>query len=208
MNKINKFLAASDALQGVVENHRADKISFSDLKNSLRERGFGLLMLIFAMPISLPLPLPPGFASLPAIPLLLFSIQMIMGLSSPWLPKWVDNKSIKRTTLATVIEKAAPFLKKIEKRLKPRLSFASSRTGERLIGAFAFVFSICIMIPLPLTHMVPAIGISIMSLGLLNKDGITIIIGMLIGSAGAAISMFVVVLGDEAFHKIAYHFVS
>jgi len=208
MNQTNKNLAASDTLQDVVKNHKADKISFSDLNTSLKERGFGLLMLIFAIPISLPIPLPPGLTSLPAIPLLLFSIQMIMGLSYPWLPGWIGNKSIKRTTLATVIEKAAPFLKKIEKHLKPRLSFASSRTGERIIGMFTFIFAICIIIPLPLTHMVPAIGISIMSLGLLSKDGITIIIGMVIGSIGTAISMFVVFLGDEALHQIAHHVAS
>jgi hypothetical protein len=208
MIQINKNLAASDALQGVMEKHKADKISFADLNTSLKERGFGLLMLIFAMPISLPLPLPPGLTSLPAIPLLLFSIQMIMGLSSPWLPAWIGNKSIKRTTLAMVIEKAAPILRKIEKQLKPRLSLASSRTGERIIGVFAFIFATCIIIPLPLTHMVPAIGISIMSLGLLSKDGITIIIGMIIGSVGTAISMCVVILGEAAFHRIIEHFFS
>lgn len=203
MNK-NKSLSASDVLTGVVNNHQSDRISFGDLKNALHERGFGLLMVIFSMPISLPLPIPPGLTSLPAIPLLIFSIQMLMGLDSPWLPKWISNKTLKRTTLASIVETASPYLMKIEKLLKPRLSFASSRAGEKLIGLFAAVFSVSIMIPVPLTHMVPALGILVMSLGLLSKDGITIIIGMIIGTIGVCISTLVIIMGEKAFLGIAH----
>jgi hypothetical protein len=204
MEKKNN-LAASDMLQGVVNNHQSDRVSFADLKTALHERGFGLLMLIFALPISLPLPLPPGATFLPALPLILFSVQMIMGMDSPWLPKYIGEKSLKRTTLAFIIEKAAPYLKKIERHLKPRFSFASSRTGEKIIGLAALIFSICIMIPLPFTQMVPAMGISIMSLGLLSKDGITIVAGMVIGMIGAGITTIIIILGEGALTGITNH---
>ncbi len=189
-------LPASDVLRNVVDNTTADKISFFDLKTALHERGFGLLMVIFSITVALPMP--PGLASLPAIPLLIIAIQMLMGLDSPWLPGWIGNRSIKRTTLATIIEKASPYLKKIERLLKPRLSFASSYYGERIVGLFATLFALSIMIPLPLTNMVPSLGILVMSLGLLSKDGITIIIGIIIGSIGLCITTLVIIMGEKA----------
>src|SRR5690606_30111620 len=124
-----------------------------------QERGFGLLMVIFSLPLSIPLPVPPGFTMLPSIPLIIFSLQMLMGMRSPWLPKWLGEKKMKRTTLAYMIEKASPHLKKVEKLLRPRIFFASSPLGEKIVGLFALVFSISIMIPIPLTSFIPAIGI-------------------------------------------------
>ena len=193
IKKKNK--TASDVLQGVVDDNHGDYLSFLEIKMALHERGFGLLMLFFALPLAL---VPPGLTAIPAIPLIIFSIQMIKGMDSPWLPKWVAKKTIKRSTIATIIEKAAPYLRKIEKLMRPRFSFASSHSGERVVGFFSLVFSISILIPLPLTNLIPSIGILLMSLGLLSKDGIPIIAGMIVGSFGVSIPIAIVFLGKKA----------
>ncbi|MCA9423307.1 MAG: exopolysaccharide biosynthesis protein, partial [Nitrospira sp.] len=49
-------------------------------------------------------------------------------------------------------------------------------------------------LPIPLTNFPPGWGILIMSLGLLSKDGITILIGMIIGTIGVGITMIILVL--------------
>lgn len=197
MNKKN-HRSASDVLEGVVKDNDADYISFQEIKMALHERGFGLLMLFFALPLSIPLPVPPGLTAIPALPLILFSIQMLRGMDSPWLPKWVGNKKIKRETLALIVEKTAPHLKKAEKLLRPRFSFASSEAGEKIVGFFALLFSLSILIPLPLTNFIPAIGILLMSLGLLSKDGIPIAIGIIVGSMGIALTTLIIIMGKHA----------
>lgn len=189
--------AASELLSGVVRKNRADYISFSEIKLALHERGFGLLMLVFALPTSIPLPVPPGFTLLPAIPLLFFSVQMIMGMDSPWLPQWVGRKKIKRTTLALMIEKAAPYLHKVERLLRPRFSFATSPLGEKIVGIFCLICSLSIAIPVPLTNFIPAAGISLMSLGLLSKDGILTIFGMAVGTFGVCVALSVIFIGPK-----------
>lgn len=196
MNKEGK--SASEVLQGVVDGSKADFISFYDIKIALHERGFGLLMLFFSLPVCIPILVPPGLSLIPSIPLLFFSVQMVMGIDSPWLPKWLGEKSVKRRTLALMVEKASPHLKKVEKFLRPRFSFASSRQGERVVGVFCVIFALSIANPLPFSNLVPAIGIVFMSLGLLSKDGISIIAGMLIGSLGVAFSFLVIIFGAEA----------
>lgn len=194
----NKGKSASDVLEDVVNKNKGDYISLFEIKSALHERGFGIIMLIFALPLSMPLPLPPGFTAIPGTPLFLFSIQMMLGMDSPWLPKWVGNKTIKRSTLAFLIEKAAPYLRKAEKLLHPRFFFVSSTFGEKIAGFFCVLFSISILIPLPLTNMIPAIGITMMSLGLISKDGIVIILGIIVGNIGLMITTLVLFLGQKA----------
>lgn len=191
--------AASEVLERVISNTKGDYISLSELKMALHERGFGILMIIFALIMIF---MPPGLTAIPAIPIIFFSTQMIAGQNSPWIPKWLGAKKIKRSTLAKLIVKTSPILKKIEKLLRQRLSFAASATGEKIIGIFSLFFSISIIIPLPLTNFLPAIAIILMSLGMMSKDGIPIIIGILTGIVGSTVTMIVLFFGKQAIISI------
>lgn len=153
------------------------------------------MMLFFSLPVGIPIPVISG---LTAIPLIMFAVQMIRGMDSPWLPQWIAQKRVKRTTIAMMIEKAAPYLKRVERLMRPRFSFASSHFGEKIIGIFALVFSISILLPLPLSNFIPAVGVLLMALGLLSKDGITIILGMIVGTIGVSITILIVMIGQRA----------
>ncbi len=193
-NDNNKERSTSELLETVVVVYRSDTVTVGEIKNSLHERGFGVLLAIAALPLCLPVPVPPGYTTFFAIPLFIFSVQMIIGMQAPWLPAWIEKKKIKRTSLEKLIAKASPWLKKIEKKLQPRLTYISVHTWERIIGIFSFVFALSISLPIPLTNFPPGWGILIMSLGLLSKDGITILIGMIVGTIGVGITMIILVL--------------
>jgi len=189
-----KERATSEVLALVVVENKNHTMSVGDIKNSMHERGFGILMAIAALPLCLPIPVPPGYTTFFSIPLFIFSVQMIFGMRAPWLPVWITKKQIKRATLEKLVAKANPWLRKIEKHLKPRLTYISVRAWERIIGIFSFVFALSISLPLPLTNFPPGWGILIMSLGLLSKDGLTILVGMIIGTIGVGITMVILFL--------------
>jgi hypothetical protein len=190
-----RHYTASRALQDVVDNNTNDLISLYELKASLHQRGFGLVLLFFSLPIIF---VPPGLTLFAALPVLMFSGQMLFGMDSPWLPRWLAQKQLKRSTLAMLVEKTSPYLKRAERFLRPRIEFASTRTGEKIIGFFAVMFSLSIAIPLPLTNLVPAIAIAVMALGLLSRDGLTIIAGAIIGTLGCCVTLMVLILGQKA----------
>lgn len=189
-----KERTTSETLALVVVENKNHTMSVGEIKNSMHERGFGILMAIAALPLCLPIPVPPGYTTFFSVPLFIFSVQMIFGMHAPWLPEWITKKQIKRATLEKLIAKANPWLHKIEKHLKPRLTYISVRAWERIIGIFSFVFALSISLPLPLTNFPPGWGILIMSLGLLSKDGLTILIGMIIGTIGVGITMVILFL--------------
>lgn len=189
---------ASDLLEAVVARYEADGITLGELNHALHERGFGLLLAIFALPLCLPIPVPPGYTTIFAVPLVFLSVQMLFGMDAPWLPKWLARCQLKRTTLAAFVEKGAPFLRRIEKLLRPRWSFASTRTGEKVVGGFVLLFAVSIALPLPLTNFLPAVGIVVTALGLMGKDGFYMLIGLLVGLFGLVITALVIILGHQA----------
>lgn len=162
--------------------------------------GFGLAVMIFAFGILIPLP--PPFPSLISVPLVIFSLQMMAGFKSPKLPQRFAKLTVKRSTLATLVRKASPYIRRVEGVLRPRLSFMTTPFAERIVGFFVFAFSTFILLPMPLSNFIPGFGILIIAFGLLGNDGLAVICGIVVGITGLAISITAVLLGVEALHYI------
>ncbi|MCM1001756.1 exopolysaccharide biosynthesis protein [Wolbachia pipientis] len=190
---------ASDILKEVADTNNAnsDKVTLFDIKTALHERGFGILMIIFSLPLSVPIPVPPGYTTILSIPLILFSLQLLLGFDSPWMPHWLERKSFQRSTLALVVEKTSPALRKIEKFMKPRMSFIFCGPGEKILAFIMLLCALSIAIPLPLTNFIPAIGTTLISLGIMSKDGLLSILGVLVSLCGLLLTLVVVVKGPQ-----------
>ena len=171
VKNVNKDQNTSEILESVVKTGTEDLISLEEIKNALHERGFALLMLLFSLPLSIPLPVPPGYTTVLSLPIFFFAIQALLGYDSPWLPNFLGKRSLKRKTVAFLIEKTVPILRKAEKFTRPRFAILNNTLGERIYGFISLLCAISIAVPLPLTNFIPAGGIVFMSLGLLNKDG-------------------------------------
>jgi hypothetical protein len=190
----------TQALEDVVNSSSCDRVQVKDLVEAMQSLGFGLAIMIFAF--GLIIPLPPPFPSIISIPLVLFAAQMIAGYSAPKLPKRFAKLSVKRSVLAMLIKKSSPYIRKVEKILKPRFSFMTSAFAERIIGVFVLIFSSFVLLPMPLSNFIPGLGILIISFGLLGKDGLVVIFGILVGIAGVAISITAVLIGVEALYYV------
>ncbi|MFL3876411.1 exopolysaccharide biosynthesis protein [Wolbachia endosymbiont of Trichogramma kaykai] len=190
---------ASDILKEVADtnNNDNDKVTLFDIKTALHERGFGILIIIFSLPLSVPIPVPPGYTTILSIPLILFSLQLLFGFDSPWMPNWLERKSFQRSTLALVVEKTSPTLKKIEKFMKPRMSFIFRGPGEKILAFMMLLCALSIAIPLPLTNFIPAIGTTLISLGIMSKDGFLSIMGVLVSLCGLLLTLVVIVKGPQ-----------
>jgi hypothetical protein len=122
-------------------------------------------------------------------PLVILAIQMLFGSKKVKLPKRINNYEIKNSTLKMISDKIVPIIKAIEKYTKPRLGFAKSVYCEQFVGFVCLVAAVAVAIPLPLTNAIPALGITVMALGLLNRDGIVIIAGFVIAAVGLVIAL-------------------
>lgn len=191
---------STQAIEDVVNQSSADKISIADLVRAMEAAGYGLVMIIFSL--ASVMPLPPPLPNIFALPILIFSTQMMIGYDAPKLPKIISNIRIKRSIVALLVQKSSRYISKVEKVLKPRLSFVVTNIFERILGFFILIFALSVMIPIPFTNLVPGIGIMLISFGLLGKDGLFVISGLLVGFIGVLIAMTAIFIGVEVFNKI------
>lgn len=164
----------------------------SELLGDFHDGRFLLTMIFFSLPIAIPIPYPPGFTTLMGIPLLILSMQMFFGYKQVSLPSKIINYKISNDLLIKISNKVLPILTFTEKYIKPRFQFTKSIYCKQVIGLISIICSISIIIPLPLTNALPAIGIIIMSLGLLNRDGLTVLIGFATSFIGVILAILLV----------------
>jgi hypothetical protein len=168
----------SALLAEIAEGPEEDRISIGDLLGLLKRRALGALIFIFAVPVALPLP--PGVSTVFGAPLLFLTAQLMLGMK-PWLPGIITNRSLKRSEFKKIITTVAPWLHRAENVMKPRLSFVGQRPFVYLLGLMCLVLSTILFMPIPLGNMLPAFAVSIIALGLLARDGVWMMIGMVTG---------------------------
>ena len=192
-------------LRNTLDHSKGKTISLGEIMLHLKNEGLVFLVLIVALPISIPIPTPPGFTTLFGIPLCLLTFQMIYKPDSVWLPKWLATKRIDVESFLHFIDKAEPWFLKATRFVKPRNQRFTTISFEKIVGVLALLSSIVIALPILFANAIPSISIVVMSVGLLYRDGTTVIIGMIISIIGLLIAITVVTVvaffGLEVLHK-------
>src|SRR6476661_3125095 len=165
----------SAILTAIASAQDKDRISVGDLLQALRRRALGALIFIFAVPTALPMP--PGVSAILGAPLLFLTLQLTFGMK-PWLPKFITERSLSRVDFERVVNTVAPWLARAESIMRPRLTFLAHRPAVYLIGLTSLLMAIVLFLPIPLGNMLPSVALCIMALGLLERDGVWILIGL------------------------------
>ncbi len=186
-----------DALRGDAANaellDEKQTAILGDVVDRLDERAFGFLLLLLALPCCLPfiyiLP------QIVALPMLALGWQLATGARHPWLPKKLNERSFSVSAFQGVLARAEKYVGWVERFATPRLAPVTGRLGLRFIGALMLIPIASILTPLPSTNTVPGIGVAIAALGLIERDGVLVILGLLIGFIWVFLLVF---LGAEA----------
>jgi hypothetical protein len=97
----------------------------------------------------------------------------------PWLPGFVVRRSLSREDLTALVRRIVPWLAKAEKLLRPRAGMLAKPPVENLVGLVCLVLAVILMLPIPLGNTLPALAISVLALGVLERDGIWIVLGFM-----------------------------
>ena len=182
--KVKAKVRLSDMLSAIACDSRRDRISIADLLAAMDARAMGALLLIFALPNVLPSL--PGTSGILGLPLVYLTSQMMRG-RMPWLPKFIANRSLPRDNFAGLVDRAEPWLARSERFLMPRLGWLVHERTERLIGGVALLLSVILILPIPLGNMLPALAICLFALGLMERDGVWVIAGMVVSVVAVSV---------------------
>jgi len=174
------------------------RVSLGALRDALGDRGFGVLLFIFALPNLIPLNIP-LLSALLGLPLLLLAAQLSYGRHKPWFPAWLTNRTFSRQGFAAIVTRALPYLERAERLLRPRLTVLLSWTGERLIGIAILVLALILALPIPFANWLPACTIAVIGLALVEKDGVAVLVGLGVGVVSLMVAATMVVGLVKAF---------
>lgn len=165
-----------------------DRISLAEMAEAFGDRAFGLLILMLALPSLIP-----GMASVFGTPMLLLGIQMGLGRRTPYLPAFLGRQSIRREDLLRLAGASSKALSRVERYVRPRPGFFTSRTGDRLFGWLTAYVALMLILPGPGTNGPPAFGNIVMALGLIEHDNRVTGWGMALTVAGCVFATGVIV---------------
>ncbi len=190
----------SDLLISITLEATRERISVDDLFQSMRDRVFGALMFVFALPNVLPAI--PGTSIILGVPLALLAGQLAVGSNTPWLPQVLRRRSMTSSDFAKLVGRTVPWISRAEHLLKPRLSWLTVRQAEQLIGAICFVLAVLLVLPLPFGNILPALSICILSLAMLERDGLAALFGVLTGALAVVVVWSVLCVAAQTAMRI------
>jgi hypothetical protein len=184
MSAVGDGLSLSQLLRKLADDTTRDRIAVGDLLQALGDRAIGALLFIFAFPNILPVP--PGTSAVLGAPLVFLAAQLAFGMR-PWLPGLISRRSMSRSDFYGMIRRVVPWLERAEKLLRPRISVLALPPFEYLIGVVCLLLAAVLVLPIPLGNMLPALSISLLALGLLERDGYAIATGLIAATVSAVV---------------------
>ncbi|MBO6551062.1 MAG: exopolysaccharide biosynthesis protein [Rhizobiales bacterium] len=176
----------------IVNETHGDNISVDDFGDVLSTRGYGPLLVGPAIITILPTGAIPGVPDICALLIIFISVQILIGRARPWIPKKLNNFSMKREKYIRVVNQAKPYTKIIDRYLYPRLKFLTREELQPIIALVSILLSLAIMVLsfIPFMAAIPAAGILLLGLGLSSRDGLLLLLSFAVFFISASIIPF------------------
>ncbi len=168
------FTHTSVVLQQLHDEVQSDHITLGWLMSRLRKRSYGMIMLVLAL-----VAMVPGVCILAGLLLMIPAFQMIAGQPAPIFPRRIVEHPLPTRHFAALLQRAIPVLRQLERMTHPRWHFVLEAT-KRPVGVIVVILSgVVALAPIPLTNIVPAALIAMISLAYLEEDGLVLSVGLL-----------------------------
>ncbi|MDX2104393.1 MAG: exopolysaccharide biosynthesis protein [Alphaproteobacteria bacterium] len=188
----------SEQILAIFRDSPGDRVTLREVVHGLGDRGFGILFVFLALPNVIPIP---GISTVVGIPMAIFAAQMLFGLREPWLPKRLLDQSFGKAEVMPHLTRAIERLARVERWIKPRLPSLTTPMAERAIGAVILYVAMVLCLPIAGANLIPAIGVVCFALGIIEKDGVMVLIGGAMTVLTTLYLLLVLYLGVQA---IAY----
>ncbi|GHA93105.1 exopolysaccharide biosynthesis protein [Modicisalibacter luteus] len=172
--------ALTDLLKQLDGIPTSRRIHLQDIIDNFNSRGFGPLLVLPGLIVLLPTGAIPGVPSLCGLFIAMVAGQLVLGKSSPWLPRRLGQRGFDHDKFHRGVKWVTPWTARFDKLLKPRMMGLVNPLSRRLVAVLAVILALS-MIPLellPFAAAIPALAIVLMGLGLVADDGLMLMLGI------------------------------
>ena len=188
------YETTSVLLKRILGSLRGNAVQIDYIVKQLDERSFGGLFIILGAVALLP-----GISIFAGLAMIILGFQMFLGYSTPKLLSIIAQKEINVIHLKTLGGKTVKAIEWVEQFVKPRWLFLSTKPAYAFIGALVMCLSFAVILPLPFSNFPAAIALLFLSVGLLERDGVMIAIGIFTGFVALVISSSIAYATWEGF---------
>jgi hypothetical protein len=186
----------SDLLRALAQT-APERVSIGLVAGTLEDRGLGIVVLCLALPNCIPGPYLPGFSTVLALPIIWLGLQLALGRRHAPLPAFLQRVSFRRARFVGFVDRAVPFLTRIERRLKPRPSWLTGEFSLRCLGGVLIVYGLVLAVPMPFGNIPIGIGVAVLALGLIEEDSRALLWGIALGVVGCLWQLLLVTVGVQ-----------
>ncbi|NJM46571.1 MAG: exopolysaccharide biosynthesis protein [Alkalinema sp. RU_4_3] len=177
----------SQTLQNLLEEHGGEPLRIGNILEQTGEQGFGILCGLLIIPMLIPVPIPlAGLSTILSLIPFLLGLQLLLGYQKPTLPKRLMDIALSPKVSSIMLSGLSRALSPLEHLAQPRMKrISQKRTFQRLAG-FCMAWNALLMglpLPIPFTNLVPAYAILALIIGILELDGLFILLGYALTTA-------------------------
>ena len=173
------------------------RVSVGEVVDALGDTGLGLTLLLLMLPVFIAIPgLPVGivFGFLVA----LLGVQILRGADRLHLPRRIRARGLRAGQVRHVLLAALPWLVRAERWLRSgRLAALTSVPARRMLAVVLILLGLALTVPLPFGNHPPALAVVAIGLGLIERDGGAIAVGLVLSVLGVAWNVMLIVASAE-----------
>ncbi len=144
------------------------QVSLAWLFGSLKQRSFGIVMLVLGFTAMVP-----GIGIVAAAALAILSFQMMMGRTVPVLPRFIALRPLPTDRVVRLMGRTVPPIAALEAFVRPRWPFMAA---PRAVGAVLLLLTATLFLPVPLSNILPGMVTMFLALAYLEEDGVLLTI--------------------------------
>lgn len=185
----------SSCFHNVLTRYEGQTVEIGTLVHALEGRGYGVLLILFTLPLAIPLPKPPPLDTILGLPLLYLCLQMVAGKTVPHLPEQIMKRKVPVDFLIKAFSQGRGWLEKLENKFHPRLQGLSDKHALQICGALGLISTASVVVPFPFSNTIPSISMMVMAVALMMRDNLSAFIAALCGVAWVGLLVLAFVFG-------------
>lgn len=170
----------SETLAKTIDGIEGDTVTLRQLMTSIGEQGLLMICAIATLPFLIPVSIP-GVSTVFGAAIVLLAVAITLN-RMPWLPQRILDRKLETAKLVPALHKGVRIVSRIDAWVRPRALALTTGAMVRVNGLTLIFAGLLLMAPfgfVPFSNTAPAVGILLLTIGMLQRDGLFVALGYL-----------------------------
>jgi hypothetical protein len=173
-------------LRHLADGLDAPTVTLGTVADHLGARAFGFVILIASLPMIIPSV--PGVSTVFGLLIMAVALQIAVGRRRIRLPGRLRRYSLSSAKVRTIIAKSLPAIARVERVVRTRWLPLTRGAALNTVGGLVAVLALAMALPIPGANTPPAIACALMAIGIIERDGVVVALGVVAGLAALAVA--------------------